>query len=261
MLSVNKNIVYYFIILVSIVTYQIISFLLSPYNNKDFIVFLNVGQGDSILLVSKNRYLLIDGGPSSSSTDTVYKYTLNKKPDSFLITHSHSDHFSGFYKMIGSQLNYDLFYSDDNFLMYNKSYVSKKIDMGDEITLGNFSLKSLWPKSGCQNLNPNPCSIVLSVKHKNGKEVLIFGDAEKDVQNDIINKFSKNILAVKVPHHGSRDSFNPEVIDILHPIYTFTSVGQNNYGHPASIVQDYYKQIGARVFRADQDGDLVLFFE
>lgn len=260
-MQVNKNLVYYLIIILLICVYQSISNTLSAYNTKDFIVVLNVGQGDSILIGSQNKYFLVDGGPSSSSTNSLYKYTLNNKPNSLLLTHNHSDHFSGFYNLISPFTNYDLFHTRDNFDLYNKSLRSIDILTTRSIKMGNFTIKAVSPKKACLDLNPNLCSIVLLVTHKNGDTVLLFGDAEEPVQKGLLSDLPTKVTAIKVAHHGSKDSFVPELIDKLNPKFAFISVGENNYGHPASIVEDYYKQKGAQVFRTDEYGDIVLFFD
>lgn len=246
-----------------LIFYTPIARLYSPYNSKDFVAFLDVGTGDSILISSGSSSLLIDGGPSTYSTNNLSKY-LNNSPTAYLATHLHSDHISGLTKF--SNLSKNLYLSTS--IKHLKTYESQKvlntytivpIEADDVITVGNFTIVVIWPNDDCDSENPNYCSTVLLVTHNTGGSILLTSDSENSAQENYVERLSK-VNVIKVPHQGSGDSLYPDALSLLSPEYAVISVGVNSYGHPSQKTIDYYNSTNTKIYRTDEKGDILLFF-
>lgn len=239
----------------------------SPYYNKDLIVFLSVGTGDSILIKSKNDILLLDGGPSSFSTNSIYKYTENRKPSTYISSHTHSDHISGLVHALESSTFYDLFIP----MVFNGTFESQKLKYtynkgiksslvaNDVLHVGNFNIKVIWPNSNCVSEDYNYCSLVLLVRHILGQSVLLTSDSPNKAQKLYYHQLN-DVDYIKVPHQGSVYSLFPDLLKTVSPSNAIISVGENTYGHPHQKVVDYYNNQGINVYRTDEVGDVVLMF-
>ena len=91
-----------------------------------------------------------------------------------------------------------------------------------------------------------------------GYKFLFMGDAEKEKEQDMINKYNiKNIDVLKVGHHGSKTSSSIVFINKMNPNYSIISVGKNNrYGHPNKEVLNVLNK--SKIYRTDKDGSVIL---
>jgi competence protein ComEC len=105
----------------------------------------------------------------------------------------------------------------------------------------------------------NDDSIVLELTWRDVSFVLT-GDIGREVEREIGPQFSVAPLRViKVPHHGSLTSSSRDFVRSLAPRVAVVSAGRNNsFGHPAAEVLDAYRQVGAQIFRTDQDGAITV---
>ena len=212
--SFSKLAICFFVLLISIQAMPV------KLINKNSITFINVGQGDSILIENNNTTILIDTGGSLKldiATECLIPFFKKKKIneiDYLLITHNDFDHCGAMTSLIN---NYKV-----NEIIYKTEY---------EFTLGDINF---------QNLNYNPIefdsdnnkSMVLLFEFIN-KTWLLMGDAEKEVEEHIIATY-KNIDVdyIKIGHHGSNSSSTKEFIKYISPSEAIISVGKNSYGHP-----------------------------
>lgn len=92
----------------------------------------------------------------------------------------------------------------------------------------------------------------------NGISLLLMGDAGKEVEKAIIEKYNlKNIDILKVGHHGSKTSSNKQFIESIDPIYSIISVGRNNrYNHPNNEVLEILKN--TQIYRTDLNGSIIV---
>ena len=105
--------------------------------------------------------------------------------------------------------------------------------------------------------NENDNSNVIYV-NLNGISLLLMGDAGKEVEKAIIEKYNlKNIDILKVGHHGSKTSSNKQFIESIDPIYSIISVGRNNrYNHPNNEVLEILKN--TQIYRTDLNGSIIV---
>ena len=228
--------------------------------------FLDVGQGDSTLLICDGEAMLIDGGLSSASR-FVFSY-LKEHVDELIYviaTHPDSDHIGGLSAAFNAVpveilytpvLEYDskafrslLTYAGDQ-----GTFVDVPFE-GDTFMLGSATVTVLhcWPEAW----SSNDMSIVLRVDY--GANSLIFiGDAERMIEYMMVDSglpLAADVL--KIAHHGSRYSSTKEFIDAVHPRYAVISCGRNNgYGHPHE--ETLSKLANAVILRTDTHGTIIM---
>jgi competence protein ComEC len=235
---------------------------------KEFkVYFLNVGQGDSSLIICDGHTMLIDGGPSSQS-DTVYSFLETRSIshlDYIVATHPDEDHIGGLagalnYATVGKALSSVL--SDDsesylNFIKYlDKQGVKPMVPAaGDVFSLGSATVTVLGPINPGNTDNNN--SLVLRVVHGNSS-FLFTGDAEAEEETDILKSgMEVRSTVLKVGHHGSSSSNGIDWLKAVSPAVAVISCGANNmYGHPATDVLESLKSLNTKVYRTDLQGFL-----
>lgn len=259
------------ILSICILVYIFDTFYLNPYKG-DFIAFLDVYTGDSILVVSGNDYALIDGGPNTSYSNTYKTYVVNKSLKAIFISHMHSDHISGLLRIItplSKYRNYDVYINNLDHTTYESKKIKslvmdsrKSFTRGESYKLNNFTIESLWPDKNCSNSdNLNYCSMGLLVTHVSGAKTLLLSDVEFEPQSKINYQQVGDVEIVKVPHQGSGDSLNTDFLKYTKPDYAVFSVNTNSWGHPHKSVIDYYTKIGSKVLQTKNEGDIVFYFK
>lgn len=232
---------------------------------------IDVGQGDSILIIFPNgQKALIDGGTRKMG-DRVVDYLKKLKIDSIdylIATHPHEDHIGGLIKIIDT-------FKIGNIYMPDVEHTSKTFfDLLETIEKNNYKMKKA--KSGVSILDEgdlkayflapvkdsykklNDYSAVLKVDYKE-VSILLTGDAESESEQDILNKY-KNLKAdiLKVGHHGSSTSSTEEFLMAVRPTYGIISLGaDNSYGHPHKETIDKLSKMGVKILRTDKDGSIV----
>lgn len=253
-LKLNKKKFCSIFLIVCIVCYFII---IIPQDLK--IHFIDVGQGDSTLIITpKKQTILIDGGGSENSSFDVGKRTLLpylldrkiNKIDYAIISHFDQDHIGGLLTIMQELEVRQVIISkqmeiSDNYNKFKEIVKEKQINVvivekGERITIEkNLYIDILWPNNSnfvSENvLNNN--SIVLKLSYKNFS-MMFTGDIEKIAEKQILKEYSDNLevlnsKVLKVAHHGSKTSSIDEFIEVVKPKITLIGVGENNnFGHP-----------------------------
>ena len=235
--------------------------------------YIDVGQGDSILIRVNNKVLLIDSGPKNSKSKlTKYLNSLNIKNIDYLIaTHPHEDHIGNISTIIN---NYKVnkFYSPKvttntktfekivSTLKNNNLKITILDNTTSSINLGNnTSVKVYSPIEDFKDDNLNNYSPIIKITF--GKTSFLFtGDAEEYVEKQVVNNvsnLSSNVL--KLGHHGSSSSTCKEFLDAVNPDIAIITVGiDNEYGHPHNEVLDLLKSYKIKTYRTDNDGSIIL---
>lgn len=238
-------------------------------NGQVKIHYINVGQGDSILIQQGEQNMLIDAG-TNASTETLVAYLKAqniKKLDYLILTHPHEDHIGGADAVINTFSIGTVYmpkvtqttktYKDVVNAMNSKSLKATQPKVGTNFNLGDASCMILGPID-TDSENMNTYSIVMKLTFGNNK-FLFTGDAEVSNEKDMIKKgldLSADVL--KLGHHGSSTSTSQEFLDKVNPSYAVVSCGiQNDYGHPHKEVMASLQSKKVVVYRTDQSGTIV----
>ena len=227
--------------------------------------FFNVGQADSILIQNNEKNMLIDAGNNEDGEMLVNNLKqLNVEKIDYLIgTHPHEDHIGGMDNIINNfeigtiympnvKTNTKTF-EDVLDAVSNKNLKIETPKVNDTFLLGEANCKILSVTDDEDNLNQS--SIVIQLNFKD-LSYLFMGDAEKEIEESIdVGKV--NIL--KVGHHGSDTSSSLDFINKIAPEVSIISVGKDNsYGHPSDDVIKRLENIGSKVYRTDEVGNIFI---
>lgn len=221
------------------------------------IYFIDVGQGDSTLIVTpKNKKILIDGG--EGKTNVLFQYLLDRrinKIDYIIISHFDSDHCNGLIEIIEKMRVENIVMSKQSKeseeykkileIIKQKNIKVSSVKAEDKIIIEkNLYTKILNPaeKFGFQDLNNN--AIVAKLVYKNFS-MLFTGDIEKAEEN-LAKKYKNELKStiLKVAHHGSKTSTSEEFLKYVEPQIALIGVGENNkFGHPNQITIEKLKNI------------------
>lgn len=232
--------------------------------------FIDVGQGDSILLQNGERFMLIDGG-TNSSTNKVLSYlekTGVKTLDYVIATHPHEDHIGGIDKVIDNYQIETLYmpkvtantktFKDVVESMKKKNLKAKAPVAGEEFEFGEAKVTIIAPNNSTYE-DINNYSIVLKVVY--GENSFLFtGDAESLSEKEILKK-GLDIKAdvIKLGHHGSRTSSSLAFLKEVNPKYGVITLGKDNdYGHPHKEVMERVNGMNIKIYRTDEKGDIVI---
>ena len=236
-----------------------------PQDNNLRVYCLDVGQGDSILITNNNKTMLIDASTNEMGSRVV-KYLNDlgiKKIDYLVGTHPHEDHIGGLDNVIK---NFDIgtIYMP-NVVATTKTYEevidaisAKKLKVtspktGDKFTVGNAECEVMSIRNDKDDYNN--CSIVIKMDFNN-VSYLFTGDAEESVES---SRNWPHIDVLKVGHHGSNTSSSKNFLEQIKPKVALISVGQGNtYGHPTQATLKRLSNIGAKIYRTDENGTILL---
>lgn len=222
--------------------------------------FIDVGQGDSILIRTNDGDYLMDTGGSrvDSAFDISRNITLPyleklgiNRLRAIIITHFHEDHCQGI-PILVENLKVDNIIA--SYIPINNEFPLILVKQGDEIMLDkNTKLKVIWPNQSTSDNENNMSLVSLLSYFKNN--ILFTGDIEMEVEQSVADKVGSTIEIIKVPHHGSNTSSSCYFLNILKPEIGIISVGQNNlYNHPSKDVLFRYNNINSEIYRTDENG-------
>lgn len=237
--------------------------------------YIDVGQGDCILIEAEGENMLIDCGESSKSDEVLaYLQSQNISHLDYLVgTHPHSDHMGGMSTVVDN-LEIDNFYMpylpDDDIpttkyfeklllSLENKNMEIKNPEAGDKIRLGSAELTVISPNQK-EYSNTNNYSIGFILTH--GDNSFIFtGDAEASAEEEMINNgLLRDIDVYKAGHHGSSTSSSEAFLDVIKPEYAVIMCGEgNSYGHPNDDAVERIKKYVTEenILRTDFKGSIV----
>ncbi len=220
--------------------------------HEDTVVFLDVGQGDAILIQNDNIQMLIDGGPDGSILYELPKYIplYDRTIEYIVLTHPHNDHLVGLLSVleryqVGEILYYPVCYENENYGYLLQTYENvREIGAGETIRVGDIDIDVLWPKLGKEydscvrqyNNDLNNDSLVLEFKYLN-KRFLLMGDIESDVEEVLVKEeiLMGKYDVLKAGHHCSNSSSSETFLNTISPLLAICSVGKDNtFGHPGS---------------------------
>lgn len=226
-------------------------------------VFLDVGQGDAILLRSDTFAVLIDAGGSGRTADQLKDLGVTHLHLA-IASHNHRDHIGGMDEVM-DRVRVD-HYIDNGCYGFSDTQDIVNQAIGDNGVLAHTASDTLMgfgemsilvlpsPFTSCDS-SQNNLSIAILVKVGTFR-ALLTGDSEVDELNAWMrDSVIPDVDLLKAAHHGSRNGVTPGWIQATKPEVVVISVGAgNSYGHPAATALRYYRTGGRRVLRTDQDG-------
>ena len=231
--------------------------------------FIDVGQGDSILLESKGDYVLIDAGEREYG-GVVTSYLQSHGADELkyvIATHPHSDHVGGLADVIRS-VRTDSFItseSDQNTSTWRKvlsavdetgaDYIDAKV--GATYSFGEAAFTILAPNSDSYE-GYNNYSVVTKVTCGD-VSFMLTGDAEKLSEQEMLDAgYDLSADVLKCGHHGSSTSSTAKFLKAVDPSYAVISCGKgNDYGHPHKETLKKLSLMGCSVYRTDELGTII----
>lgn len=245
-----------------------------------YITFIDVGQGDGILIHGDNgTKVMVDGGSTSEkqvAKNCIVPYLKAEgigTIDYSIITHTDKDHISGILEILENNNSNririknlvmpDINMKDDTYNELIEKAKLKKINVlyikkGDTLSLGKTKIKCIYPETTTTASDKNDYCTVLSVKNKTSK-ILLTGDISKEIEEKIKDDIEENYTVLKVAHHGSNYSSSEKFLKKVNPKYSIISVGKNNsYGHPENETMERLRKQGGVIYRTDEKGGITI---
>ena len=242
------------------------------FSDNSFVTFIDVGQGDSILLsLGHKGNILIDTGGEVNFNKKTYDIVKNKtipylkseginKLDYLILTHGDFDH-AGLSNSLVKNFKVDkVIFNCGSYNDLEKELMKvldkKKIKSYSCIKELNIDKNKLYFLQTKEYDNENDNSNVIYTE-LNGFKFLFMGDASNSTEKEILKKYNlSDIDVLKVGHHGSKTSSSIKFINEINPKYSIISVGKNNrYGHPNKEVLNNLEE--SKIYRTDQDGSIM----
>ena len=238
-------------------------------------VMLNVGQGDSLFIESPTgTQILIDAGPPRKILSQLSRVMspFDRTIDGIIITNPDQDHIGGFADVLknykvdmifeSGTLNDSKTFQNLKTEIKNKNIPDILAKKGMRLNIGGGAvIDILFPDRDVFDWSPNDGSIVAKLTYGN-TSVMLTGDATTETEKIILAGNSKDILPstlLKVGHHGSRTSSSEDFVKAVSPAYALISDGrENKYGHPHQDTLDTLAQFGAKIFRTDLLGTIIV---
>ena len=218
--------------------------LQEPISNA--VYFVNVGQGDSIIIKNRTHTVMIDTGGYKSfdmATESLIPFMNKKKVthiDALILTHDDFDHSGAKDSLI------------ENFKVNN--LLTKKEQFPYQI--GDLNIENL---NTFDFDDENDSSLVLKLDFM-GKKFLFTGDASVKTEEKILEKYNVDSDILKVGHHGSNTSTSEKFLKAVSPEEAVISCGAKNYyGHPHKEIIDRLNKYNVKIRRTDLEGTICYF--
>lgn len=240
--------------------------------NKMLVHYIDVGQGDSILIQVNNENLLIDAGPTDAKEALLtYLDSIGlSKLEYIIATHPHEDHIGNMSYII-NKYEVERFYAPkvehttSTFEKMVESLINKNLKINiikagiDTIDLGEGTKVTVFSPTNEEYSNLNDYSPIIKIEYGNNS-FLFTGDAEEDVEKEVLSK-NPNMKSdvLKLGHHGSSTSTSKAFLNAINPSIAVISSGvDNKYGHPHIKTTTLLNTNNITVYRTDLDGTIVL---
>lgn len=244
-------------------------------DSNDFIRFLDVGQGDSVLFYSNGRSMLLDTGTVNSANDVCRALDSCgiDEIDVLMLSHLHSDHTGGVQRICEDFLVKNLILPEMS--VYSEGLSSAQLAMnyvkqsgggiynavqGMNFKVGEIEITVLASFGKLEDENNRSLFVMANM---GGKKFFFSGDAETKAEK-LLLKESLNLDCdvLKLAHHGSSTSNSKDLLDALTPQYAVISVGEDNsYGHPHKEVIKRIESMNIEYFKTDINGDVTFYLE
>lgn len=270
----KRKIIYSFLLMLAVLGAIFSAAIFHSKNTVLNVVFLDVGQGDAILISQGSQQLLIDGGKDSRLLlEKLGKHIpfWDRNIEAIIQTHPDQDHIGGLIGVlgaynVGSILETKMQSDSQTFKKLEEEIVKnnvKKIEAKKDVIIkfsNGATAEILYPLETVNDINgkdTNMYSVV--VRLTIGKNKFLFtGDLPTTEENKLLeNNVDVSAQFLKVAHHGSKYATSSLFLEAVKPVDAIISVSKNNsYGHPNQEVLQRLLQRGVGVLRTDEDGDI-----
>lgn len=254
-------------------------FFIPFFNQETYLLMLDVGQGDSILLKSKNEVMLIDTGgikkfskkgfKKKKGTSIVENTTIPylkskgiKKIDTLVLTHGDFDHMGEVFSLLENFPVGNIFINNNGLNSLEKRLKKlrkiKKLQKDQVIQVGDIILYSLN-----ENLKEeNDSSIVLLAEFFTTR-ILLMGDASCKTEEKILSQYNiGRVDVLKVGHHGSKTSSCDQLLEEIKPQVAIISAGKNNkFNHPHQTVLERFSSRKIKYFVTSHYGSIKIILQ
>ncbi|MCR4407269.1 MAG: MBL fold metallo-hydrolase [Anaerolineae bacterium] len=244
------------------------------------VLFLDIGQGDSILVLSPNGHtMLIDGGNSSKDADQVIVPTLKAhgydRLDFLVATHPDQDHIGGLVAVLQEiPVKYAVFTGQEHTTQTYEAFLEEvsRLKNAGQLTPVKarrgvaldfdpaLKVEVLGPGDDVvQTGDTNNASVVIRLTYK-AVSFVFTGDAEDDEESWILSQGGDvRAQILKISHHGSKNGTGEAWLKAMSPEVAVISVGADNrYGHPSSQVIERLARRKIKIYRTDQQGTITV---
>jgi len=230
--------------------------------------FFNIGQGDAALVADGGgNQVLIDGGPDSAILEKLGRYlpTGDRTIELVILTHPHSDHMSGLFAvwekyhvnrlLVGKDAAKDSIASTLVTKAKALGTIVREAEIGTQ-KIGEIKIETL--NAGDEKTDDwNDKSLVID-SGCGAARALFMADASEKIEEKLLSANLVGAAAlIKIGHHGSGRSSSREFLKKVSPQFAVVSAGKNSYGQPSSKTLFRLKEQDARIWRTDQDGDVL----
>lgn len=220
--------------------------------DKVMVEFLNVEQGDCVVIRTKDKAVMIDTGTQSMCSLEVVSYLKREgieKLDALILSHSDSDH-SGGAELLNSSVKIEEVFTNIWFDPNLDGVKRTIVKSGDEFCVGDACFLVLSPDKEANFSSDNDSSLVIRMDF--GESSFLFtGDAGSDIENNLENV---DVDVLKVSHHGAKSASTEEFLKKVSPEFSVISVDKDNsYGHPDKDVLKRLEGLSGEVLRTDRD--------
>ena len=231
------------------------------------VTFLDVGQGDAVLLETASARILVDQGPPEANVAGQLARMGVRSLSAVVLTHPQRDHVGGASQVIrqlevGAVLDPELAATGPEReeavqAAHARGVAIREVRAGTEFRAGGLVLRVLWPRdAGLPSEDPNLNAVVVLASY--GEiDVFLPADAESDVTGQL---HVGDVEVLKVAHHGSADPGLPDELRELRPEVAVISAGRDNtYGHPTPETLAALAEVSdLAVYRTDEHGRVVV---
>ena len=280
----NKTYKFFLILAILFLMATPVAGLVWPTEKNLKVYFLDVGQGDSILIrAPSGQNILIDGGPNN----LVLEHLNNILPfwdrtiDLMILTHAHSDHVAGLVDVlkrydVAKVLYTGVDHGSPDFIEWGSLIEQKGTEVaipiaGQVYQFGEVDLEILYPFEDISEKefkDLNDSSVVARLEYQD-TSFLFTGDAPVSVAKEVLEfchevkaralvypcKLESDVL--KVGHHGSKYSSSLEFLQAVNPMYAvIQSAEDNKFGHPHRLILKRLEGLGVEILRNDEVGDV-----
>jgi competence protein ComEC len=242
-----------------------------PKTGNLIVHFIDVGQGDSVLILSGDKTMLVDGGRlvAGPKLASYLKSQGITQIDVMVSTHPHADHIGGLLTVLKQ---FPVKHVVDSGIVHPTQTYESYLTLIDQLnipyTVGeagqtidldpNVQVEVLAPPASHNDGGVNENSIVLKVTY-GSVSFLLMADAGIPEENQILaSGYDIRSDVYKVPHHGSPYSASSSFVAKVKPEVSIIEVGPNLYGHPAPGALAVLEDVGSTIYRTDLNGNVVV---